>query len=244
MPGGWSRRSCEWLDRRCIWACSLVDRIVAEALDPIGAVAEPYALWAIEDAPGLRPVCTHPDLVVTAELARYERLKLYILNLGHTWLAERWLLDRRPQEETVREALADPDLAASLDRIYDEEVLPVFAALGMADAASAYRRTTLEQFRNPFLRHRLRDIAANHAAKKQRRFAALLAARRRRAPQPAPAPAGRRPGIGRRLARRPGARASRWRASHAFTAFASQVTAIRDDRVRCTRSTSGCCSET
>ena len=69
--------------------------------------------------PGLRPVCVHPDLVVTSDLARYERLKLYILNLGHTWLAERWLLDRRPQEETVREALDDPELAASLDRIYD-----------------------------------------------------------------------------------------------------------------------------
>ena len=66
-------------------------------------------------APGLRPVCRHPDLVVTPDLARYERLKLYILNLGHTWLAERWLLERRPPEETVLEALADPDLAASLD---------------------------------------------------------------------------------------------------------------------------------
>lgn len=163
-----------WLEQRCIWACSLVDRIVAEALDPIGAVAEPYALWAIAAAPGLHPVCRHPDLVVTADLARYERLKLFILNLGHTWLAERWLLDRRPRDETVLEALSDPDLALSLGRVYDAEVLPVFAALGLGDAARAYRRTTEERFRNPFLRHRLADIAANHAAKKQRRFAALI----------------------------------------------------------------------
>ena len=59
----------------------------------------------------------------------------------------------------------------------------MFAALGLGDAAIAYRRTTLERFRNPFLRHRLRDIAANHEAKKQRRFAALMqiaAARRAR----------------------------------------------------------------
>ncbi len=171
-----------WLVEDCVWACSLVDRIVSEALDPIGAVAEPYALWAIENAPGLSPVCRHPDLVVTADLARYERLKLYILNLGHTWLAERWLLDRRPPEETVLEALSDPDLAASLDRLYAEEVLPVFAAMGLGDAATAYRRTTLERFRNPFLRHRLSDIAANHAAKKQRRFAALLELAARVAP--------------------------------------------------------------
>ena len=50
----------------------------------------------------------------------------------------------------------------------------MFVALGLGDAATAYRRTTLERFRNPFLRHRLRDIAANHEAKKQRRFAALM----------------------------------------------------------------------
>ena len=186
----------DWLDRRCIWACSLVDRIVSEALDPIGAVAEPYALWAIQDAPGLRPVCRHPDLVVTPDFARYERLKLYILNLGHTWLAERWLLERRPPDETVLEALTDPDLAASLDALYDEEVLPVFVALGLGDAATAYRRTTLERFRNPFLRHRLRDIAANHEAKKQRRFAALIANRRARGARPATAPVGGRAELG------------------------------------------------
>ena len=172
-----------WLAGRCVWASSLVDRIVSEALDPIGAVAEPYALWAIEDAPGLQPVCRHPDLVVTGDLARYERLKLYILNLGHTWLAERWLLDPRPPDETVREALADPALAASLDEIYDQEVLPVFAALGLGAAAEAYRRTTLERFRNPFLRHHLRDIAQNHGAKKQRRFGALLELAASAAPQ-------------------------------------------------------------
>jgi tagaturonate reductase len=171
-----------WLRERCLWACSLVDRIVSEALEPIGAVAEPYALWAIEDAPGLRPVCRHPDLVVTGDLARYERLKLYILNLGHSWLAERWLLDRRPPEETVVEALANPDLAADLDGLYEAEVLPVFAALGLGDAARAYRDTTLERLCNPFLRHRLRDIAHNHAAKKERRFRALMDLAARAAP--------------------------------------------------------------
>lgn len=50
----------------------------------------------------------------------------------------------------------------------------MFAALGLADAAAVYRRTTLERFRNPFLRHRVRDIASDHEAKKQRRFAALI----------------------------------------------------------------------
>ena len=58
----------------------------------------------------------------------------------------------------------------------------MFVALGLGDAATAYRRTTLERFRNPFLRQRLRDIAANHEAKKQRRFAALIQIATRVAP--------------------------------------------------------------
>jgi tagaturonate reductase len=167
---------------RCRWVDSLVDRIVSEALDPVGAVAEPYALWAIRDQPGLAPPCRHPDIVLTDSLERYERLKLLILNLGHSFLAECWRRDRRPPDETVRAALADPDLARRLDDLYDTEVLPVFAALGLEGEAAAYRRTTLGRFRNPFLEHRLSDIAQNHAAKKQRRFGLLLTLAERHAP--------------------------------------------------------------
>ena len=63
-----------------------------------------------------------------------------------------------------------------------KEVLPAFAALGMHDEAAAYRRTVLERFANPFLRHRLADIAANHEAKKQRRMGTLVELARQHAP--------------------------------------------------------------
>jgi tagaturonate reductase len=168
-----------WLGDECRWPSSLVDRIVSEALDPIGAVAEPYALWAIEALPGLEPVCRHSAITVTDNLERYERLKLLILNLGHSYLAERWLLEGRPPEETVLEAMADPDLRAALDELYGYEVLPVFAALGMHDEAAAYLRTVLERFANPFLRHRIADI---HEAKKQRRMGTLVELARHHAP--------------------------------------------------------------
>ena len=79
-----------WVAEECVWVNSLVDRIVSEPLEPLGAVAEPYALWAIEDQPGLELPCRHPAIVVAADLKPYERLKLFILNLGHTYLAEIW----------------------------------------------------------------------------------------------------------------------------------------------------------
>jgi tagaturonate reductase len=172
----------DWLGHECRWPSSLVDRIVSEPLDPIGAVAEPYALWAIEALPGLEPICRHPAITLTDDLEHYEQLKLLILNLGHSYLAERWLVDGRPPGETVLEALADPSLRAGLDELYEHEVLPVFAALGMHDEAAAYRWTVLERFANPFLRHRIADIAANHEAKKQRRMGTLVELTRQHAP--------------------------------------------------------------
>ena len=163
-----------WVAEECVWVNSLVDRIVSEPLEPLGAVAEPYALWAIEDQPGLELPCRHPAIVVAADLKPYERLKLFILNLGHTYLAEIWKQEGGAPALTVREAMADATMRARLDALYDEEVLPVFAAIGMGDEASAYLKTVIERFSNPFLDHRLAEIFTNHEAKKQRRFGGLI----------------------------------------------------------------------
>lgn len=161
-----------WLRDDCVWVNSLVDRIVSGALEPAGAIAEPYALWAIEKQPRLVVPCTHAAIRVVDDLKPFERLKLFVLNLGHTALAERWLAEHRRAGETVREILADAEMNAWLASIYDDEVLPVLLAAGIAEAP-AYRRTVLERFRNPFLDHRLADIADNHAAKKARRFGGI-----------------------------------------------------------------------
>lgn len=162
-----------WVAQDCVWVNSLVDRIVSEALEPVGAVAEPYALWAIETQPGLEPPCRHPDIVLTDDLKPYERLKLFILNLGHSYLAEIWRRGGGAPTFTVREAMADAAMCAELDDLYDKEVLPVFDGIGMNEARG-YRACVIERFRNPFLDHRLADIFANHDAKKQRRFGGLI----------------------------------------------------------------------
>jgi tagaturonate reductase len=163
-----------WVENECRWVNSLVDRIVSEPLEPLGAVAEPYALWAIEDQPGLQLPCRHPAIVVAADLKPYERLKLFILNLGHTYLAELWATEGGAPELTVREAMTDPTIRAKLDSLFDDEVLPVFDAIGMGDQAHAYLKTVIERLSNPFLDHRLSEILKNHEAKKRRRFGGLI----------------------------------------------------------------------
>ncbi len=164
-----------WLQQHCVWANSLVDRIVSQALEPVGAVAEPYALWAVQRQAGLVMPCQHPSIVLTDDLQRYERLKLLLLNGGHTYLAERWSALQRPPAQTVREAMADKQQRTELEAFWAEEVLPVFDLLGQLPQAQAYLASVRERFENPFLEHRIADIFQNHAQKKQRRFAPVLA---------------------------------------------------------------------
>lgn len=164
----------DWLREGVIWADTLVDRIVSQPLEPVGAVAEPYAIWVIERRPGLVPPCEHPSIVLADDLEPFERLKLHILNLGHTFLADLWQREGRPAGETVREILADPAIRERLDALYRDEVVPGFAARGMEAEAKAYVATTLDRFLNPFLDHRVADIAQNHVTKVERRIAAFL----------------------------------------------------------------------
>lgn len=167
-----------YLETHCRFANSLVDRIVSEPIDPVGAVAEPYALWAVGEQEGLVLPCRHPAIVVTSDLQRYETLKLHILNLGHTFLADRWRKEERAAAETVCEILTDAAVRGDLETVWREEVLPVMAARGLGEEAAAYTGQVLDRFLNPFLEHRLSDIANNHFEKINRRIRPIVAAGR------------------------------------------------------------------
>ncbi|GAB7522291.1 mannitol dehydrogenase family protein [Paraburkholderia sp. 2C] len=163
-----------YLQERCVWVNSLVDRIVSAPIHPVGAVAEPYALWAIERREGMELPCTHEQIVLTDELSRYAQLKLFFLNLGHTWLAEKWLSEGRSAQETVLEAMSDARVRTELETVWHDEVLPVFGAMGLQSDAHAYIDSVRERFLNPFLAHRIADIAANHREKIRRRIQPLV----------------------------------------------------------------------
>jgi tagaturonate reductase len=58
-------------------------------------VAKPYALWAVQKQVGLVMPCQHPAIVLTDDLVRYERLKLFLINGSHTYLADRQVSSRK-----------------------------------------------------------------------------------------------------------------------------------------------------
>jgi tagaturonate reductase len=90
-------------------------------------------------------------------------------------LAERWLAGARAPDATVRHAMEDAASRSALESLWAAEVLPVFDALGQRPDAETYLAQLRERLLNPFLDHRLSDIAQNHAQKKQRRFAPIVA---------------------------------------------------------------------
>ncbi|MBB4124361.1 mannitol dehydrogenase family protein [Martelella radicis] len=162
-----------WLETRVLWVNSLVDRIVSEPLEPAGAVTEPYALWAIEACVGLTLPCSHPALKVVGDLNEVETMKLFVLNLGHTYLVENWQR-AGGRQSFVRELMEEKNIRADLFNLYMDEVLPAFAAEGRGAEADRYIDETLDRFANPYLDHKLSDIARNHAQKVAIRIGGFL----------------------------------------------------------------------
>jgi tagaturonate reductase len=68
----------------------------------------------------------------------------------------------------------DPLLRADLEVLWADEVLPIFQNLGHGVEALNYLTTVRERFLNPYLAHKLADIAQNHDEKKQRRLRPII----------------------------------------------------------------------
>ena len=79
---------------------------------------------------------------------------------------------------TVREAVADAAVRAWLEELLFEEIVPVLE--GRVVEPAEFARQTLERFANPFLDHRLADIALHHDVKLQTRLAPTLVEFRQR----------------------------------------------------------------
>lgn len=164
----------DWLRDGCGWHATLVDRIVSApkpddplaATDPLFAVAEPFALWLIEGEPEVPGLMGHGAVRAVDDLGPYALRKVRILNGAHTALVAK----ARPLGfETVRQAVEDPEIGGWLDRLLFEEIVPVLE--GRTEGPEEFARQTLQRFANPWLDHRLADIALHHDVKLRTRLA-------------------------------------------------------------------------
>ncbi|MCE9534739.1 MAG: altronate dehydrogenase [Planctomycetes bacterium] len=157
-----------WLSNECVWLHTLVDRIVSGtpkdhpllATDPMVIVGEPFAFFALEEKAKAYPFIKHPAITRTPDVKPYFLRKVRILNAAHTAL----LIKAVPRGfKLVREAIADPVLEAWLNRLLNEEIVPLLK--GRVEEPELFARQTLDRFRNPFLDHKFSDIFLHQESK-------------------------------------------------------------------------------
>lgn len=179
----------DWIAGECRFAGTMVDSItpasdaallarVTAATGLVDAAAvqrERFAQWVIEDVlPPGGPDLASVGVVMTHDVAGFERAKLRILNGAHSSLAYLGLLRGA---DTVAAAMADPVLAGFVERMVRSDVLPGVPALPGFDL-DAYVDDVLARFRNPAIQHRLAQIAIDGSQKLPYRLLdSVLAAR-------------------------------------------------------------------
>ena len=170
---GAEEEAIKWLETRCTFVSTLVDRIVtghpADTLsllgqnDGLAVCAEPYALFVIEDRDGIRealPLDRYGlPVVFTDDVISYKLIKVRLLNGAHTsFITAAYLMGY----DFVNRAVKDPDLAAFLDRMMKEaaSLLPFDSTV-----TEDYIRSVLDRFANPYIDHALLDISLNSVSK-------------------------------------------------------------------------------
>ena len=175
-----------WFEAECACPATMVDRIVpavtpadldraAVAIglrDEGAAVTEPFRQWVIEDRfAGPRPRWELGGAQLVADVASFERAKLRLLNGAHSALA---YLGLPAGHGFVHEAMADPAIAATVDRLMRDE-----AAASLTPAPGQDLQTYIDalqhRFANTALPHRLAQIATDGSQKIPQRWLEPLA---------------------------------------------------------------------
>ncbi len=167
-----------WLEEACVFASTLVDRIVtgypkdeAEALwaewgyqDRLMVTGEPFALWVIESGKDISGELPLPKaglpVIFTDNQKPYKQRKVRILNGAHTSFVPASYLCGH---DTVLESMQDPLILSFIKETIWDEVIPTLT-LPREDLDS-FAHSVLERFSNPFVKHLLLSISLNSVSK-------------------------------------------------------------------------------
>jgi len=168
-----------WVDTKCAFVSTLVDRIVTgypkeeeeiaamyEELgyeDELLDIAEPFNSWVI-GAASLKekfPVSSPQwQVEFTDDLEAYRERKIRILNGAHTSMVLGAYLAGK---EYVGDCMADPVIRRQLDQSVYGEIIPTVHM--SREKAEAFAADVYERFENPFVKHALLSISLNSIAK-------------------------------------------------------------------------------
>ncbi|WP_374313111.1 mannitol-1-phosphate 5-dehydrogenase [Microbacterium sp.] len=134
-----------------VFANTAVDRIVPAQPEGGGVdvTVEPFYEWAIERPPFGDDPPNIPGAHFVDDLAPYIERKLFTVNTGHATTA---YFGARAGIDTIAAALADPEIAASVEATLEETSALLTAKHGLdPDELAQYRATILGRFHNAAL---------------------------------------------------------------------------------------------
>ncbi len=167
-----------WLERENLFCSTLVDRIVtgapkaeASALcesfgyeDQLIDTGELFAAWVIEAPQSLKDELPFEKaglpIRIVDDVTPYKQRKVRILNGAHTAMV---LGAHLAGKAIVRECMEDDVIRGFLDRALFDEILPTLDL--PRDELQDFAASVLDRFNNPYIDHRLLDIALNSTAK-------------------------------------------------------------------------------
>lgn len=188
LPGSEGSDALAFLDRSVSFPSSMVDRIVPSttaelrtrvsallgATDDIPVPAEPFTMWAIEDRfAGGRPAWEAGGAVFTDEVARYEQMKVRLLNGTHSLIA---YLGALSGVGTIPEAIGLDRIESAARAVLRDEYEPSIEVPSGVDIR-AYESELFERWANSALGHRTSQVGTDGSVKLRQRIPepALLA---------------------------------------------------------------------
>lgn len=176
-----------WVEEHNQFVNSLVDRIVtgypeAEAeewfeewgyRDALLTTAEPYHFWVLEADLSMDEQLPLQQAGLNVhwveDIRPYQLRKVKILNGAHTIMTPLALLHGL---EEVRETVEHPQFSSMIEQAIAREIIPTIDA--DQQLLIEYAQTVKERFLNPFIKHRLQDIALNSLSKFKTRLLPTL----------------------------------------------------------------------
>lgn len=174
-----------WVEAEVTFPSTSIDRItpktepelLAEVATTTGfedaspVVTEPFASWVIEgDFPAGRPAWERAGVEFVANIDAFESRKLWLLNGSHSLMA---YYGQLRGHRTVAEAIADPEVRARVEKLWDEAAAHLTAG---ELQIPAYRDSLIDRFTNPRIAHFLAQIATDGGTKQRMRAVPILKA--------------------------------------------------------------------
>ena len=165
-----------WIAQEVSFPNSMVDRITPVTApadieflaqnyglaDAWPVTCEPFIQWVVEDKfSNGRPAFEKVGVQFVTDVGPYEKMKLRLLNAGHSVLGLLGVLHGHP---TINACVEDEDFKNYLRTFFDEEATPVLGKIEGIDL-SDYKDSLLERFANPNIKDSVDRICAESSAK-------------------------------------------------------------------------------